>query len=65
MTNFEYGQPVVVFWIHSYDQLQQLNSAVRGWKNAQHRFSNCFAAMLRDNLGNFVARITVPLEILL
>ena len=36
---------------------------VRGWKNAQHRFSNCFAAMLRDELGNFVPRITVPLTL--
>ena len=34
---------------------------VRWWKNAQHRFSNCFAAMLRDELGDFVDRITMPL----
>ena len=31
---------------------------IRGWKNAQHRFSTCFVVMLPDNLEDFVARIS-------
>ena len=30
---------------------------VLGWKNAQHLYSNCFAGMLRDEFGYFVARL--------
>ena len=47
-----------------YTQLQQLyillrDKFVRGWRNVQHRLSNCFAGMLRDELVDFVGRITV------
>ena len=31
------------------------------WEIAQQRFSTCFTAMLRDELGGFVAHITVLL----
>ena len=36
-----------------------VRQVVRGMYNAQHRFSTSFAAMLRDKLDIFVARITV------